>query len=361
MSIQKSTFVAGFAMFSMFFGSGNLVFPMILGAAAGEDLLVTIIPWTLTAVFIPLIGLFGMIQAGGDRHVYFNRLPKKVTFSLTFMLLALIGPFGVVPRCITVSYGGFAHMFPQLPLWAFSAVFSIIILLLIWNSNKIIDIIGKVLTPLKLGGIALLILVGAWSSPPLGPSHHTTQELLSLSLKSGYNTMDLLAGFFFAGPIMLYLKKHSGNDRRNLLKQGVWASIIAGFILSVVYLGLINLAAHYSRELIHVAPESMLAAVTQKALGDYATPITSLVIAFSCLATATILSSIWADFMRDQLLQKKISRLASIIISIALAFSMSLLGFDQIATILSTVLKWIYPLLLIYGIYKLIDYVKAKQ
>ena len=49
--------------------------------------------------------------------------------------------------------------------------------------------------------------------------------------------MDLLAGFFFAGPIMLYLKKHSGNDRRNLLKQGVWASIIAGFILSVVYLG----------------------------------------------------------------------------------------------------------------------------
>ena len=360
MSIQKSTFVAGFAMFSMFFGSGNLVFPMILGAAAGEDLLVTIIPWTLTAVFIPLIGLFGMIQAGGDRHVYFNRLPKKVTFSLTFMLLALIGPFGVVPRCITVSYGGFAHMFPQLPLWAFSAVFSCLILLLIWNSSKIVGIIGKILTPFKLGGIVLLILIGVWVAPPLSSSRLTTQEILSLSLKSGYNTMDLLGTFFFAGPIMLYLKKHTGDDRRNLLKQGLWASVIAGIILSVVYFGLINLAARYSSELIDVAPEAMLVTVTQKALGNYAAPITSLVIAFSCLATATILSSIWADFMNDELLQKKISRPASIIISIMIAFAMSLLGFGQIATILGAVLKWIYPFLLIYGIYKLIDYAKTK-
>jgi LIVCS family branched-chain amino acid:cation transporter len=357
MFIKKSTFVAGFAMFSMFFGSGNLVFPMIVGSFCGDLLTPAIIGWISTAVLIPLIGLLGMVRAEGNQYVYFNILPKKIVFLLIFFLLALIGPFGVVPRCITVSYGGFSQMFPNFPLWAFSGAFCLIVLILIWNPTKVVDIIGKILTPFKLGSIIILIVIGFFFSPSLTPSNTEFNEVLKLSFKSGYNTMDLLGTFFFTSPIMMYLSRDN-IDKKSLFKQSCWASIIAGITLCLVYCGLINLAARYHSELKFIAPESMLAFVTNKALGDHATFIVSMVVMVSCLTTATILSSVWSDFLHKDILNKKISYKTVVIFSIFITFFVSLLGFSKIANFLSNILGWIYPLLLIHGVYKIIVYKK---
>ena len=151
----KTVLTAGFAMFSMFFGSGNLVFPLMLGTQTLQHSFSALGGFFITAVIVPFLGLIAMIAFNGDRERFFGTLGKGTGFVLTFLILALIGPFAVIPRCITVAYGGLQLIWPHLSFVGFSAFFCILTGVLIWHPNKVVGIIGLVLTPLKLGGIAL--------------------------------------------------------------------------------------------------------------------------------------------------------------------------------------------------------------
>jgi len=122
----SSVFTAGFAMFSMFFGSGNLVFPLLLGSVVQGTYAYAILGLFISAVCIPFLGLIGMIQFNGDREAYFSRLGRIPSFVLVFFLLALIGPLGVIPRCITVAFGGVRLIAPFFPFFIFSFLFCLL-------------------------------------------------------------------------------------------------------------------------------------------------------------------------------------------------------------------------------------------
>lgn len=357
MNNLKSVLTAGFAMFSMFFGSGNLVFPLAAGFKTQGMFNYTLLGWVITAVILPFIGVLGFIRSKGSRNIYYSNLGKYGSFTINFLIFMLIGPFGVIPRCILVSYGGFQLIFPSLPLWVFSAIFSLFLLLFCWERTKIVETIGIFLTPFKLGGIAFLIVIGLIFSPTISNVNLTSKECFSYGLEIGYQTMDLIAAPLIAASIYEYLKKKSYNpsNTKELLKMGVYASILGGSILCVVYYGFMSLGAHYAQFLTDLSPEQYLAAISEKALGKYALPIVSITLAISCMATATILSTTWTDFLQKDICKNKGNRHVYLVISLLSAFAMSLLGFKQIMIILGSVLEWLYPFMICYAIYKLFD------
>ncbi len=363
MSSFRIILTAGFAMFSMFFGSGNLVFPLTVGVKTQNMFLYTLIGWIITAVIVPFIGVMGFVRSEGNREKYYSNLGKSGAFAINFLIFMLVGPFGVVPRCILVSFGGFNLMNPELPLWIFSGMFSLILLGLCWERNRLVEIIGVFLTPFKLGGIAFLIVVGLWVAPPMQLVSMTTKECVGYGLEIGYQTMDLMGAPLIAISVYEFLKKKSktGSNHRELFKMGALSSILGGGILCAVYYGFMALGAHYASDLVGLGQEQYLAAIAQKALGSYALPIVSITLAVSCLATATLLTTMWTDFLYNDMLKKQINRHMCLTASISMAFAMSLLGFSKIMNFLTSILEWLYPLMIIYAVYKLVDKKSSKK
>src|SRR5690349_10289416 len=132
---------AGVAMVSMFFGSGNLVFPLLVGKETLHQYAMAVFGFIITAVLVPFLGLIGMVLYDGDYSAYFDKLGRVPACLLIMAILMLIGPFGVVPRCVTVAYGGFYLLAPGLSPTLFNILFCLTITVLIWTKSRVVDII----------------------------------------------------------------------------------------------------------------------------------------------------------------------------------------------------------------------------
>lgn len=354
----KTVLTAGFAMFSMFFGSGNLVFPLMLGTQTLQHATSSLSGFFITAVIVPFLGLISMIAFNGDRERFFSTLGRGTGFILTFLILALIGPFAVIPRCITVAYGGLQLIWPTLSFPWFSALFCLLTAGLIWRPNKVVGIIGILLTPFKLGGIGLLVVCGVLFAPPIQEGTMATFQAFTLGLSTGYQTMDLMAAFFFSSAIVQYLREKltaSGQEgtapsQSLLMKCSLSASLIGAILLTLIYAGFIHLGAAYAPHLHEAQPESLLAAIGGLTLGSHALSIVSITLAVSCLATAVILATLFMSFLKEDIAEKRLNvRLSngmSIAITIGITFVIAQLGFSKICSLLGTVLEVAYPALI---------------
>ena len=353
----KTVLTAGFAMFSMFFGSGNLVFPLMLGTQTLHHSTSALGGFFITAVIVPFLGLIAMIAFKGDRERFFGSLGNPTGFILTFLILALIGPFAVIPRCITVAFGGLQLIWPNLSFAGFSAFFCILTGTLIWRPNKVVGIIGLVLTPLKLGGIALLVLCGLLFAPTIQGGAVQSMQAFSMGLSTGYQTMDLMAAFFFSSTIVIYLRDHLPQSGRNdkekqslLLKCSISASLIGAILLTLIYAGFVHLGAAYAPHLTNAQPEALLAAIGGLTLGGHALVIVSITLAVSCLATAVILATLFMSFLKEDICENRLnlnlSNAFSIVITMGVTFVIAQLGFSKICSLLGTVLEWAYPALI---------------
>lgn len=357
MSSVRIVLTAGFAMFSMFFGSGNLVFPIAAGFKTQGMFSYALVGWILTAVIVPFIGVMGFIRSEGDRDVYYASLGKIGSFSIILLIFMLVGPFGIIPRCTLVSCGGFKLMYPEIPVWYFSGAFCLALIALCWEKNRLVEIIGVFLTPFKLGGIAILIVAGLWIAPDLGHVHMSANKCFSYGLKIGYQTMDLMGAPLITCSVYAFLKNKTGKDfsKKELFRLGALSSLLGGTILCLVYYGFMALGAHYAQDLVGLSQEQFLAAIAHKALGKHSAVIVSCTLAVSCLATATLVTTMWTDYLYRDILKKQVSSHVCLIGSVITAFATSLLGFKQIMHFLGGILEWLYPLMIIYAIYKLFD------
>lgn len=348
MSPIKIAFISGLAMFAMFFGSGNLVFPILIGAKTTDQYLLASLGIFLTGVVVPFLGLFSMTIYEGNKDVYFGLLGKWAPFLLSLFILSLIGPFGVIPRCIVVSYGGMSLLYPEIPLYIFSIFFLLIAFLILLRKNKIVPIIGKWLGPIKIIAIILIIVAAIIQSPKLVVKENFENPLI-LGLTQGYQTMDLLASFFFSITIIQYLLTVC-SSKEKMLKISFFASVIGGSLIAIVYLGFIYLGAYYSSELQNIKPEQYITTIADLTLGDYAAVIVAFTIFLSCLITAASLLKLFAEFLKTDVLKDKISWNSSIIISMIISFVISLTGFTNIATLLHLILVYLYPALITLSI-----------
>lgn len=358
----KTVLTAGFALFSMFFGSGNLVFPFVLGREVTGAFPIAILGFIFTAVFMPVLGFLGVTLSQGSPGIFFNKLGKTGTFLFILLCLSLMGPFGVMPRCVGLSYGGFAMNFPDVPLWVFSLGFCTLAGILIWQPNKVVPIIGIFLTPFKLGGIIFLILIGLYFAKTPVASTYIPLEALNSGAKIGYQTMDLMSALFFCGSIVEYLKLKLGKtDQKMIFIYSIYSGFIGVLLLAIAYTGFIILGASYAPEIMYTPSEKLLVTISSLAFGSLAVPIVGFTICVSCLATSTILGKLFTDFLKDKVLMERITYHQSVVITMCLCFAFSLLGFDGIVQFLATILMWLYPALIVYTVYKVYDGIRSEK
>ncbi|MDR2075126.1 MAG: branched-chain amino acid transport system II carrier protein [Holosporales bacterium] len=364
-NISKAV-VAGFAIFSMIFGSANIVFPLIIGKDFSSHYIFAIIGWSIGAVIIPMLGYLGTLIFDGDNKKYMAPLGKYCTFALMILFMTIAGPLGVAARMINIAFGGMHIAAPEMNELIFNLAYCIVTIVLAWNPGKLVQMIGLVFTPLKFGGVAIVVVGalyfgGAFSEIPKSSIPVTT--CMYDSMITGFQTADLIAAFVMGSAIFHYLKNSlpANISKKSFIKFSGLTCTVGALSLGLVYIGLTMIGAQYSSSLTGVPNESLFAQIAFLSMGKSALWFVAVVIAVCCLGTNIALLSAFTDFVHLEICKEKFNRRYIFLASGATAFVVSLLGFDQICAILEVVLKRIYPLLIMFVILRLGYYFMKKK
>ena len=341
----------GFAMFSMFFGSGNLVFPILVGQQSGGHHFLAALGIFLTGVVVPFLGVFGMMLYRGDLKEFFRFVGPIGTFVFSLGALALMGPFGVLARCLAVAHGAFQLVVPEASLVWTSLALCFVIYILTANKNRIIPVLGSILTPVLLVSIAAIVFFALFRSPFSSTTLQATSSWFSFKngFLNGYQTMDLLAAFFFSTFVIGHLQtgKLQNATEESSLKVFLKASAVGGGLLSIVYFCLVLLGSMYSAEIASAKPQDMFGLIALKTLGSFAAPCICIAIVLACLTTAVVLASLFSDFLYKEVLREKVSNKICLFVTLLIGFSVSTLEFSGIAAFLCPIMETIYPALIV--------------
>ncbi|NGX28157.1 MAG: Branched-chain amino acid transport system 2 carrier protein [Candidatus Anoxychlamydiales bacterium] len=340
---KSSSIVIGLALFSMFFGSGNLIYPLFVGMSSTSGWITSAMGFLMTAVLLPFLGVIAMVLFKGDYQSFFKILGKRAGFLFSLLLLTIWIPLGSGPRCIALAFASISSYLTIGPIWAFSLIYSALVFFVISRKVGFLDILGKIITPLLIGSILVIFFVGLKSGRPMQVSN--PDFTFFESLKEGYNTMDLIASFFFSASIIhiLYRKSKSMNSS---IKMIIKSSVIGISLLAFVYVILIFISAKYAAVLEGVRKDQLLANLSQIILGSKLSFVSLIAIVMACFSTSVALAIAYSDFLQNQVFKNKKDINVSIILAIAISFVMSLFGLKGITYITAPVLKICYPILL---------------
>jgi len=349
-SARSNTIATGLAMFSMFFGAGNVVFPLAIGQYAQDKNVFAIIGLLITAVGVPFLGLISMTLFDGDYRRFFGRIGKVPGFLAAFVIMGLIGPFGALPRCIALSYSTVSSFIPGVSLSLFSILSCLVIFVFAVKRNRIVDILGYVLTPLLLISLVVIIVMGLIFSPEAIEAPHNSFIVFLEGLRQGYQTMDLPGALFFSSVILVCLKKDLAPEERTnytrIVTLTLKASCIGATLLALTYIGFSYVAAFNSHHLSGVTSDALIGQIATMVLGDHAGILASVVVALACLTTAIALASVFAEFVYEDISQFKIGYGVSLAITLVIAYFVSTLSFTVIASWLMPILEILYPALI---------------
>jgi len=347
----RHLFVTGFAMFSMFFGAGNVVFPLVVGTMAGDEVWMAIAGLLITAVGLPFLGLLAMVLYEGDYHAFFARIGKVPGYLIAFFLLILLGPIGAVPRCIVLSYNTLKMYDPTLSIVFFSFIACLFIYVAAAKKSRMIDMLGMVLSPILIVSLAAIIIKGLLVHPQGLVLGCGSLVMLTSGLVEGYNTMDLLAAFFFSGVIISNLRHMGGGASGKVLaRYALQASVIGMTLLGLVYAGFALIASFYSSTLGPLPAEVLLGTIAHTVLGQAGGVFVSLVVVLACLTTALALSAVFADFLHTHAFFKVGSYRSSLLLTLVITFIFANLKFAEIVSMLSPILVILYPVLVVLTI-----------
>jgi len=346
-------FAFGLAIFVMFFGAGNIIFPLALGQTALDKTPWGLLGFLLTAVAMPFIGLLAIFRYEGKIKLFFSRLGKIPGLILATLVISLLGPFGAAPRCIALMHSTLSLSFPGLPLILFSISSCALIFLFAFRENRLIKLLGYILSPLLIALLTLVIFKGFILAPQRALASTDLSNISHIwkGLTEGYNTMDLLAAFFFAPIVISSLK--SSEKPQKLNSFFLKASVIGASLLALVYIGFCYLAYFYAPQLVGIANDQLLGAIAIKILGPYAGTIIGLIVTFACLTTAIALIAAFASFIQKEIIKGKIGYTPTLIISLLITFLITTLEFQGIARLLNPILDVFYPVLILLTFYNL--------
>ncbi|MFI4938246.1 MAG: branched-chain amino acid transport system II carrier protein [Candidatus Berkiellales bacterium] len=362
-SLPSPTIVCstGVAIFAMFFGSGNVVFPLLLGQTTGNQVGWALIGLTLTAVGAPLLGLLGSVLFEGDCKQFFYRIGSVPGYLVVLLILALLGPLGVMPRCFIVAFAAIKPYFPQLSLLLFSQIAGVITLLFIAKRAYILPLLGMWLSPLLICTLLVVIITSIVKMESLHQTAFTPFTAMIEGLGVGYNTMDLLASIIFSVSIWMLLKeKLNLSDEKSIHRQlvptYVLASLIGGGLLGLIYLGMSFSAAAHPHALANAAPEQVLTHLSIYILGHKLAIIANIAVILACLTTVMSLAVAVVDVIHVEIMNTKIgskipfSYVWMMLIVIVITVIFSNLGFVAIMNFLDPILAVCYPAIIVLAI-----------
>ncbi len=353
---QKGVIAAGLALFSMFFGAGDLIWPLILGGYAGNTNFYAMLGLLITGVSLPLLGLLAIMLFEGDYRKFFGQTGKKSGIVLVFLIQAILGPFGSIPRLITLAH---ATLKPYMPEFISLALFSFLACGLVYlftvKKHKIIEIMGLYLCPLLLIALGSILITGFINPPAQVTVDISNKDSFFYGLNVGYNTLDLIASFIFAPLVLSYFisdqkGEPTAESKRQVFKKMVKACVIAGALLAAMYVGLTYLASFYTPVLEAHEPEERLAVVSRYLLGPTGALFSCIAVSMACLTTAIPIAVISAEYIHKDFMRSKGSIHVAILLSLGLSMAIANLGFMGIAQMLSPILQILCPGLIILSI-----------
>jgi len=363
-SINKTVIATGLALFAMFFGAGNIVFPLYLGAHAGQNILPTILGFLLSGVGVPILGLIATSLYQGNYQAFFGRLGRVPAFFIITVLMVILGPLIAMPRTETTTFNAL------LPFLAsglksntlFSILYCGIAFFLSYRETKIIHILGFFLSPVKIVSFSCLVLFGLlFTTPPLINSD-TPIQAFNHSVSYAYNTMDLIGTFFFCAiafnSLTQQLKAH---PNLNMTKLTLIASLIGGSITSLVYIGFL-LVAHYHSDILQgVAVEQTIAVLSSEILGKFGSIFVCVSVSFACMATTVALAQVFTEYLYRTLLKERLPRALCLTGVIFVTYLMSNLDFQGILKISAPLVNILYPALIVLCIFNILHKWKGLQ
>lgn len=359
----KDVLVAGGAACAMFFGSGNIVLPLIIGQQYPDVWGLCYLGFVLGAVFLPLLGLLAISLREGSSNKFFEWLGPTGTFLIQLFILGMLGPFGAVPRCFTVAFGGFKAISSAVPDYVFYAIFCCLIWIITSKQDQVMPVINKFLTPIKLtmliGAVILCIIFAQQLVDPFPTSDPI--QAFNKSVIYGYQTLDLIGAIYYGSLIVTYaIKKNGKLNQKELLFFGLKSSLVAGILLSVLYFGFIYLAIQYRHVIVGVEPDVLFITIAESGMGHFTAVLVGLTIVVSCLTTAIAVISAWTNFLMGYIKQRfNIPEKFILTSSLLVTFLISQIGLSGILDMLEPVLMYTYPLIIAITVLNIARDVKA--
>ncbi|MEF1284216.1 branched-chain amino acid transport system II carrier protein [Vibrio sp. M250220] len=337
----------GFMLFAFFLGAGNIIFPPLAGQLAGENVIPAMSGFLLTAVGLPLITIVAIAVAGGSWEHLTKDLPQRGAMIMAVLIFIIIGPAFAAPRTGLVAYEMAVKPFfvdaAQSHLTLFSILFFAVAMFFAWSQGKLIDVIGKVLTPVLFLG--LIVLAVAVFIDPQGQLIAAQGEYLTHPLQKGflegYNTMDTFGSLMFGVLIVDALRQKGITEQKATSKYLISAACIAAAGLTFVYVSLFYLGAT-SATVASGADNGgvILSLYVQSLFGPYGQLVLSVIVLLACLTTAIGLVSACSDYFSSL---TPISYKTWVIINGVACAVVANVGLSQLIALSVPVLFALYP------------------
>ena len=358
----KDVLLTGFALFAMLFGAGNLIFPPMLGYETSSSWIPTMLAFIITGVGFPFLGILSVSIAGNGIKDFANRVSP--TFSKIFAIISIlaIGPMLAIPRTGATAYEiTFLHngMNNTIYKYIYLICYFGIVILFSLRASKVIERVGKILTPILLLLLFLIIVKGIFFSG-LSIKPDIYPHAFKKGFLEGYQTMDTIASIAYAGIILKAIKNGRDLTQKQEFSFLIKAGLVAILSLALIYGGFALVGAKMHSVLVTNDKIELLVKTTSYLLGNYGNLVLAICVAGACLTTAIGLVATAGEFF-SSITSFKYEKI--VIFTVIISFLLSILGVESIIRISVPILVFIYPVMIsliilnLFGKYIKNDYV----
>lgn len=341
-------------LFAIFFGAGNMIFPPAMGQLAGTAYISALFGFILADAGIAILGVTAVVFVGNSMSDLGNLISKKFAVALSITVYLLIGPLFALPRTGSVSFS--LALSPYLPenlqmgaSLIFTALFFLITYILSSNPSKIVDVVGKILTPILLLSILAIFLASVFQiqwgevSIPFGEFNAPIERYLQMpffqGMIEGYNALDGPAGLAFAIIVINAIRSLGVKNKKDIAKYTIISGLGAGAFLAIVYFmltyigALTNMSFQNGGELLH--------AITKQMFGMPGGILLGIAVLLACLTTSIGLTTSFSDYFQELFPKISYKKIAAGVC--LFSFFISNIGLTQLLAVSLPILIMIYP------------------
>ncbi|SIS37733.1 branched-chain amino acid:cation transporter, LIVCS family [Zobellia uliginosa] len=343
----KEVLVTAFALFSLFFGAGNLILPPLLGNQSGDLWWLVALGFCASAVLIPIMGIMAHAKLQGTIFDFGKKVSP--TFSLVYSLLIYAISISLPsPRTAAVTHEMAIEPFFNTPPLLTSIVYFSLVFVFVINRSKILNILGKLLTPAII--LILFLIIGtAILSYDFAFGETVFQNPFSEGILEGYQTFDAIGAVVVGGVIIISInlrkKEASYEEKKVLIRRSGW---LAGLSLFLIYAGLIVTGALMHGEFsADISRTALLGGISTKTLGGTANWFLSILVSLACFTTAVGIVTGTADFIKYRFHDSQAVYLATAILGCILGIVMGQFNVGYIIAVALPALMFIYPITIV--------------
>ncbi|WP_291966743.1 branched-chain amino acid transport system II carrier protein [Maribacter sp.] len=344
---KKETLITAFALFSLFFGAGNLILPPLLGFNSGDQWLVVTIGFGLSAVAIPIFGILAHAKLQGSLIDFGNKVSPTFSLIYAFFIYAIAIALPS-PRTASVTHEMAIQPFWDISSWYTSSIYFALVLLFALNRSKILNILGKILTPAII--LILLLVIGITIfSFPFDFGSTTIASPFANGILEGYQTFDAIGAVVVGGVIIISINLKyvdaTYDEKKTLIRNAAW---FAGLALFLIYMGLI-----LSGSLVHsvfdvdTTRTEILSGLAKQSLGNIGNLFLSILVGLACFTTAVGIVTGTADFVASRFNESKSAYTIMAIIGSVLGVLVGQFNVAYIIAVAIPSLMFIYPITII--------------